>query len=62
MTRNAASKCNNKYLSASKSCVLKNYADLTCIYHMKYRARNRIEIFYDIESQIRNSEQGSGSL
>ena len=46
MTRNAASKCNNKYLSASKSCVQKNYADLTCIHHMKYRARNRIEKFY----------------
>ena len=33
MTRNAASKCNNKYLSASKSCVRKNYADLTCIHY-----------------------------
>ena len=42
MTRNAASKCNNKYLSASKSCVRKNNADLTCI-HYEVSARDRME-------------------
>ena len=29
MTRNAASKCNNKYLSVLKSCVRENYANPT---------------------------------
>ena len=43
MTRNAASKCNNKYLSASIYRVCGRIMLISLAFTMKYRARDRKE-------------------